>query len=380
MDSALRQAHVEEVLKRLRSWLATSGLEGIVFTQPAGVAWVTGGMNPAIDRFSPTDLVWVAVGGDRQAIITTVIERDRVEEDSSPGDYGFELVAVPWFGDSQFVDAAVEFLELPPRALATDGHPIFGVLAGASMVELRLAHTEAAQSVLRLLGRDTARALEAALCAWRPGEQDRAVQARLVAELEQRGAETVVALVSGDARVERFRHPLAAGIPIERLVMGVIVSRRDGLHVAATRIACAGRLDAELARRVALTRQVETAVLEACHVGSTYGTATEALERSYAAVGQPLAWQEHYQGGPIGYATREFEFAPPERASRWWDCPVEVGHALAWNPSLRGGAKVEDTFLVGHEGLECITPPGDWPTEPDVGDRGRIRAAVLELS
>ncbi|MHB8556031.1 MAG: aminopeptidase P family N-terminal domain-containing protein, partial [Candidatus Dormibacteria bacterium] len=145
MNSALRQAHVTEVLGRVHRWLAASGLEGIVFTQPAGVAWVTGGMNPAIDRFSPTDLVWVAVGADGQALITTVIERDRVEEDSSPAGCGFELVAVPWFGDLQFVDAAARFLGLPPSTLATDGHQAFGVQAGEAMVRLRLAHTQPAQ-------------------------------------------------------------------------------------------------------------------------------------------------------------------------------------------------------------------------------------------
>jgi len=59
---------------------------------------------------------------------------------------------------------------------------------------------------------------------------------------------------------------------------------------------------------------------------------------------------------------------------------VEVSHAVAWNPSLRLGAKVEDTFLVGPESLECITSPGDWPTEVVPGSPGRIRAAVLEVS
>lgn len=380
MDSALRQAHVKEILRRLRSWLGRSELGGIVFTEPGGVAWVTGGMNRAIDRSAATDLLWVAVGPSRQALITTVVERDRVVEDFAPARSGFELLAVPWFGDSQFVDAAGLFLDRPPGALAADGHPSFGIKAREPMVRLRLAHTTAAQADLRLLGADTAGALEAALRAWVPGELDRAIQARVVAELELCGAETVTAIVCGDTRVERFRHPMAAGLPVERLAMAVIVARRGGLHVAATRLACVGPLDPELRMRLALVREVEAGVLGACVAGSTYGRASEALEHGYAAIGQPLAWQEHYQGGAIGYAGREFEFAPAEKASRWWDCPIEMGHAVAWNPSLRGGAKVEDTFLVGTKGMECITPAGEWPTEVVESSSGLPRAAVLDVS
>ena len=54
----------------------------------------------------------------------------------------------------------------------------------------------------------------------------------------------------------------------------------------------------------------------------------------------------HYQGGPIGFAQREFEIAPGQTGSRWYREPVAAGHAVAWNPSLPGGAKAEDTYLV----------------------------------
>lgn len=380
LESSLRDDHVAEILDRLRRWLDSSGCGGIVLSEPGGVAWATGGMNPAIDRSSATDLLWAVVGRRQQAIITTVVERVRVEQDFAPAAHGFELIAVPWFGESQFVDAAVRFLGRPAETLATDGHPAFGVQAHEAVVRARLAHTILARAELRRLGAETAAAIEQALSTWVPGEVDRAIQARIVGELELRGAEAVTAIVSGDVRVERFRHPMAAGVPLQRLAMAVIVARRGGLHVAATRIACAGGVDPELAARLALVRRVESAVLEECIPGSTYGRAALALGHGYAAIGQPLAWQEHYQGGPIGYAGREFEFAPAERGSRWWNCPIEVGHAVAWNPSLAGGAKVEDTFLVGLEGLECITPPGEWPTEVAGPSPGVQRAAVLYVS
>ncbi len=80
----------------------------------------------------------------------------------------------------------------------------------------------------------------------------------------------------------------------------------------------------------------------------------------------PNAWEGHYQGGPIGYGQREFEIAPCQTDSR-----LVVGshlfryRDLAFNPSLPGGAKDEDTFLVTADGIELITTTHDWPAADD---------------
>jgi hypothetical protein len=103
-----------------------------------------------------------------------------------------------------------------------------------------------------------------------------------------------------------------------------------------------------------------------------------ALDRWYTRAGARDAWAGHYQGGPIGYAQREFEIAPCQLGSRWAAVRIEPGHALAWNPSLPGGAKTEDTYLVHAGGLERVTTGPDWPTE--AGDDGLPpRPAVLEV-
>ena len=46
---------------------------------------------------------------------------------------------------------------------------------------------------------------------WRPGERDLDIQARCAAYLEAAGADAPVLIVGGDDRLERFRHPMAAG-------------------------------------------------------------------------------------------------------------------------------------------------------------------------
>jgi len=55
---------------------------------------------------------------------------------------------------------------------------------------------------------------------------------------------------------------------------------------------------------------------------------------------------------------------------------VALGHAVAWNPSLRGGAKREDTYLVTADGAEAVTVAPDWPTQESGEAR---RPAVLDV-
>src|SRR5207244_2360935 len=118
----------------------------------------------------------------------------------------------------------------------SDGDARFGVDGDDDLTALRLRLLPPERERLARLGRDAARALEHAVSAWRPGEQDRDVQARVAEELERVGALPVCLIVGGDDRVERFRHPLATGRRVQRLLMAVVVAIREGLHVAPTRV------------------------------------------------------------------------------------------------------------------------------------------------
>ena len=378
-ETTSRPEHVREVVSRLRQLTGQRGLEGIVLSGPAAVAWATGGMNTAIDRALPVDMVWVAVSDDAQVLVTTEVEHPRIVADSEPEACGFSVVAVPWYEPEAFVATCAARLGVAPANLGSDGHPAFGVDLSDDLVLSRLALTDFGREELSSLGRDTTHALEVALKSWQPGTTDREIQAEMVRQLELKGAEAVVALVAGDERVASLRHPLALGKPAFDRMMAVVVSRRRGLNVAATRFAAAERASAELEERFRAVRRVEAAVLQACAPGATYGEATSRLVKAYGEVGHPEAWREHWQGGPIGYGTREFELAPGSEESTFWSVEVAPGHALAWNPSLSGGAKVEDTFLVTESGLECVTSPLDWPTE-EVDGFADPRPAVLVLS
>ena len=368
ISQTARRAEVDAKLALVRALLERRGLDAAVLGTADHVAWATGGLTNPIERGASASPLWLVVRHDGAAAVTTNVERDRVDAESGLDELGITLADVPWHDAGALERAAVELADAPREKVGGLGADI-----DDDLVELRLALLPAERDRLASLAVDATRALEDALREWAPGELDLDVQARISERLDRAGAFGACLIVGGDDRVERFRHPLAAGVPMTRLVMAVVVAERGGLHAAVTRFASAGPLanDVRAARDAALS--VETATLAACAPGSRYGDVLQALDRGYAEAGYPGAWQEHYQGGPVGYRQREFEIVPTQTDSRWYSVQLEDGHAVAWNPSVAGGGKAEDTYLVESDGLRRLTETGTWPLRDG-------RPAVLDTS
>jgi antitoxin VapB len=372
-------AEVAGKLEQVRLWLGEAGVAGVVLTGPGPLAWLTAGLEDPIERGAPVGVVWAIVTPDAAALITTSVELPRLLAEASPEALGLTAVAVPWWDPDAPVRAAEQLAGAPRTRLAADGHPAFGVDADDDLTAMRLCLGAGEQARLRSLGGDTARLLEAAVAAWRPGEHDRELSARIAEGLERAGIFPACLLVGGDDRIERFRHPVAVGAPMRRQAMAVVVGARGGLHVALTRFASTEPVAPALAASYRAAQIVEAGMLAACRPGATFGDVLDAGLAGYATVGEPEAWRDHYQGGPVGYRQREWEIAPDQRSSRWFRTPVRAGHAVAFNPSVAGGGKAEDTFLVGRDGLECLTDTGAWPVGPPAPGLPP-RPQILDLS
>jgi Xaa-Pro dipeptidase len=369
-NSPARREEFDAKLARLREYLDVSGRGAVALTDQASVSWLTAGLTNPIDRSDPGSLLWLVVSQDAVAAITTAVEGPRLDAEAALGELGIGLAEVPWYEPDAFVRAAEDTAGLPWSELAPDEDEL-------TALRLRLLASE--QQRLGALGVDSAQALEEAVAEWVPGERDVDVQARVAERLERVGAIPVCLIVGGDERVERFRHPLACGERVDRLVMAVVVAMRDGLHAAVTRFASAGPVSEAVRVAFDASFGVEAAMLDAHRSdAATYGDVLATCDAAYTAVGHAGAWQEHYQGGPVGYRQRGVELAPTQHDSRWYAQSIEVGHAVAWNPSVAGGGKVEDTFLVEVDGLRRLTDTGTWPATETWG--GRSRCGVLDIA
>jgi len=332
------------------------GGRGLVLSSPAAVAWATGGISTPIDRVAPTDPLWVVYRDGEMTLVTSSVEVDRIGYDFPVEELGFTLVSAPWFeGDAHRRCAT----QLVGEDCASDVEEL-GVDAVFELTRARLGLCGAEIEVLTGLARVATDAVEGAAGRWRPGEMsDREIAANVQRHLEIYGADAVCLIVGADERLRRFRHPIMCGdVPREDLMV-VVVARSSGLHVALTRLASVNEKSTrELMEKCEIVNEHVRAVTQ---VGATWGEVYTALANGYRTVGQADAWREHFQGGPIGYGQREFELSPESRESRWWNEPIPAGCATAFNPSLTGGAKIEDTYVVDGESLRCVTQTPRWP-------------------
>jgi len=328
----------------------------LVLSSVASVAWATGAISSPIDRVAAVDPVWVLYRDGEVTLVTSSVEVDRLSADFDLDELGFHLVAAPWYEEHAH-RRHVERLVGTDCASDVEG---LGVDATFELTRARLGLCGAEIEVMSGLSRVASDAVEGVLDGWRPGtSSDHQIAAQVAGHLEAHGADAVCLIVGTDQRLARFRHPLMRGDVARRAVMVVVVARALGLHVALTRLACVDDdIDESLMQRCEL---VHERVRDATRVGATWGDLYSALAQGYREVGQPDAWREHFQGGPIGYAQREFELSPESSQSPWWREPVAAGCAVAFNPSLAGGAKIEDTYVVGDDELTCLTATPRWP-------------------
>ncbi len=345
----------------------------LLLTSSAAVNWRTGGLSDPVDLTTTTDPIWVLDADHTSVLITSEIEGPRLVGDFGVSELGWQLVLVPWYEADAALAVACDFAACSPEEFLSDMEGI-GTNVRTELVAVRLSLSEAELDDVRELGTFVGHAVGAGVESWRPGAStDFEVAAATSSALEERGAKAVCLIVGGDERLRRFRHPLAIGDVCRDAIMVVVVARWRGLHAAATRIAVRHADDdiIGLARKLAV---VDDEVLTASLPGGTWGDTVDALARGYDAIGWADEWRHHFQGGPIGFEQREFELAPGQLTSPYWTLARGVHTAVAWNPSVRGGAKIEDTYLVGEEGLEAITTTPSWPMTASA--TGAMRSAV----
>lgn len=360
------QHRAQAAVGRLRAVLAdAAACDGLVLTSPGTVAWATGGTPLVIDRTAGSAPAWLVVPAAEQrpiTLVTTVVEAPRLRAESVATSLGWDVADAPWDDPTLLVHAAERAVGAPAARIGSDAHPAFGRDLSIALTAQRIALTADERSDLRQLARDATLAVQESLRQWRPGQTDRQIAARIAATIESVGATAPVLLVGGDDRVLRYRHPVAIGAPVQNLAMAVLVAERGGLHVALTRYAATTDGAAELRPRLDAVRRIHDRLLKTCTPGTEVGVALSALAKAYADAGAAEAWYEHYQGGPIGFAQREFEISPRQSDSPWWRFAIPSGSAVAWNPSLQGGAKDEDTFIISDDGPDWITRVAPWPT------------------
>ncbi len=327
-------------LKRLLAWMEARGFPRFTIFRPENFAWLTGGGDNTV--VVGEWIAWLEITEGKVVLHTSRIEANRLVEEEVPE--VDEVVSYPWY-------------RMPDVEGPSD--------IDHDLTPLRLVLSPDERERFRRLGRDVAVAVGEAMRVAEPHWTERDLAGAVAEEVLSRGVQPVVLLVAGEERIFKYRHPLPKDHPLGRLCMAVICGRRHGLVADLTRLRSWSHPEA--AQLYSAVLEVEAAALGATRPGMRLGEVVSAIREAYRRIGRPEAFDEHHQGGLAGYRPREIVATPGE------DTPLQVGMAVAWNPSLPG-AKVEDTFLLTEHGLESLTVDPAWPM---VKVEGRARPGLL---
>lgn len=355
-------------LKRLRAAMRREGLDVVFLTTRANFAWLTCGGSNHVNTAVADGVTTLAVTSRRTYVLANAIEAPRMMAEELSADE-FTLVTFPWQSDAAKRQAV---MDLVGRGRAAADSDLYGLpRVPPAITELRYSLTPAEVARYKTLGRDVSLLLETVGAELSPGETEQSVDG-LMAELAlAQGIRPLVRLVAADRRIEQFRHPIPTETRIRRRAMIVICGERGGLIVAATRLVNFEKLSASLRRKHEAVCRVDAALIAATQPGRAVGDVLAEGLAAYAREGFAGEWQRHHQGGPTGYAGREFLATPGEAR------PVRTHQAFAWNPSITG-TKSEDTILATESGPVILSAPVDWPTvEVEAGGLTLRRADIL---
>jgi len=362
--------------QRLARLCHDAGLAGVMLVTQPNFSWLTGGRTNRIDGSRELGAGALLVSADGTLhIVANAIEMPRLAGEElvhlAP-----EAIEYPWTDEHAAADTLVRLARRVLGANARIGAD--WPLAEAVNVEREIARARVPLTTeeidrYRLLGRDVARAVEAACRSLEPGLTELEVSRRASEAAASVDARAIVSLVAADERLSRFRHPVPTSARWSRTVMVAQCAQRQGLIVALSRIVCVGEIDPELEKRTRATACVFGALLDATRAGASGAAIFAAAAAAYARCGYPGEERKHHQGGATGYRSREWVAHPVSEEQ------VRPPQAFAWNPSITG-SKVEDTALVSDDRIELITATGEWPTIPIAAGGGALSAAgVLRL-
>ncbi len=356
-------AELDVKRRRLEAVLDAEGLDALILRRPGNVAWLSGGGRTHILATPDVGVADVIVRRDGLEVVTAINEAPRMEAEELGG-LGARMTVLPW-ADADRLGA----LPQGPRVGSDSPAPGTRVVA-AAVEEARRALLPVELDRYRALGRDAARAMTELCQAVRPEDTEFEAAARLAALVTSTGADPVVLLVAGEARLPVHRHPLPTGGALGRRAMFVVCARRHGLIANLTRFVAFGGLTSEEADVYARLLAVDAAYNAATRPGSTVGEAFRSGMGAYAAHGFGAdEWTLHHQGGPTGYEGRDY------LATSTSEAVVVEGQAFAWNPSVPRW-KSEDTVVTRQDDVpEILTVDERWPT---AAVTGLTRPLVLE--
>ncbi|MDR1708323.1 MAG: peptidase M24 [Candidatus Accumulibacter sp.] len=354
-------------LERLRGLMRRRELDGVFLKRQDDFAWLScGGRN----YVGAGDLgnCGLLVTADRHYAVTSTVESQRMLDEENLGALGFEMHAGFWH-EGAFEAKTIESLVPSGRV----GYDFGGQSLANEIKELRLELTESEIEAYREGGRLASLAMEEAAAGIRPGDAEYAVAGRIMRNMEASGLEFSSCMVAADERIGAYRHPLPTAKKIEKRVQIGGNFRMRGLTLCMTRYVNFEPVSDALRRQYRANQFIDVTYMANSIPGESYQRPLLAGKAAYEELGYAAEFDKHHQGGPIGYAGRDY------RVDFTVKGVIQNHQAFCWNPSITG-TKSEDTVIVSQNGIEPITRPIIFPkVDIEAGGVTLVRPDILEI-
>lgn len=356
---------IKRKLKSLRSLMSEHDIESLRLKGVDWFSWITGGGSNVVIFTSESGVAEVFITDDKAYVLTNRIERDRLVKEEVPSE--FEVISFPW-QESNAADLFVAS-QLKNKKCCSD-RPSQGERELPHSFQI-LKMTMEPEEIERYtkVGRLAAEAMTEAMLKAEPNWTENQLAGEGAKSLWSRGLDPTLVLVGGQDRVQIYRHPVAGNSKLGEYAMMVFCARGFGLYANLTRFVFfrnPSSFERNQFEKVAL---IESSILDSTREGKSFDALYGVLLEAYTEVGHPDEIQKHHQGGPTGYLSREHVVTPHSPTY----LQLKTGMAVAWNPSFPG-VKIEDTVLVGENGLQILTFDSKWPSHEV---NGRLRPDIL---
>jgi len=360
---------IKEKEKRVRNFLKSKDLKGLVLKRQANFSWMTGGGLNLVGIATEMGATSLLITENSKFVISNNIEAPRMIEEEGLEKQGFIIKTFPWHEDQE-ASLVKELVGEGP--IGCDAPFPNSVMMAEEIAKLRYSFTPEEQDRYRWLGEKVSRALEQTLIKTKIGEKESEVVGRLCHKLWKDRIDPVTLMSAADDRISQFRHPIPTERKIQKYLMVSINARKWGLIVSLTRFVHFGKLPKELRKKYEANVFIDCTLMAHTRPGVLAREVFQKGIDAYKEKGYPDEWKLHHQGGSIGYTGRDYRvnFKSPDI--------IQENQAFTWNPSITG-TKSEDTILATLEGPEMITKPILYPTlSMTVADIPFTRPAILE--
>ncbi len=339
----------KEKERRLKKFLKNEELDGVLLNKQHNFAWFTGGGRNYVSTATEQGSVSLLLTRKEKILIANNIEKPRIsEEEIEENEFKFE--EFKWYQNQKEVIANL----IKGKKIGSDDRFPGTINLAPKIDSLRYSLTSSEIKKYRQLGKITAIKVEEVCRKIKPQEKESKIAGRISDVLRSEGILPIVLLVGSDERIEKFRHPLPTDKRVNKCVMVAGCGRKWGLIVSLTRLVYFGKIPLKLRKKHNAVTRVDTVLIANTLPGKPFAGILRKGIETYQETGFPDEWQNHHQGGPTGYQSRDYKATLKEKRK------VEPYQAVAWNPSIKG-TKSEDTIIALPSGPEIISSTDSWP-------------------